>query len=249
MSKNRNFSNDFNVSESGDKNELNKNNEENGMAFANTKIVCHGACAARIGERLLHRVWKYLRNTEFVKGNISENERKAMLHSISLKEFILYPDDIEKSSTECDIVYQIITNDDTHLEENLKRVTDKFNGTPCIAFVIGEKRDEIINIAHINLEEAEILDTFLDLFSIYTFPQEYGADFEEIRPMLEHKGEITTEKGEGFNLCVFRKTSKECTFDKEIKSMEQGKEKYILSSRMANEDTIKIYNVKKSNFI
>ncbi|MBQ8739015.1 MAG: hypothetical protein IJZ04_05915 [Clostridia bacterium] len=163
---------------------------ENTMAFAKTEIICHGARATRIGERLLHKVRKYLQSTDFVKGNISENERKEMFHSISLKGIISYPDDIANLDTECDIIYQIITDDDSHLQENLKLVTENSNGIPCIVFVIGEKKDEIVNNAYINVEENELLDTFLDLFSVYTFPQEYGADFEELRPLFEHKGQI-----------------------------------------------------------
>ena len=217
--------------------------EEYDMAFAKTKIVCHGARAARIGERLLRQVWKHLKETEFVKGNISENEREEMYNSISLNSLILYPDDIENSDTDCDIIYQIIMDDDAHLEEKLNLVTKNSNGAPCIVFVVGEKSDKIINNAYINVRETEILDTFLDLFSVYTFPQEYGADFEELQPLFEHKGEISTEKGEDFNLCVFRKTSKEYIFDDEIKSIEQEKGKYILASRMANEDTIKSYSI------
>ncbi len=217
--------------------------DEYNMAFAKTKIICHGARATRIGERLLHKIWKYLRSTEFVKGNISENERKEMFHSISLKGLISYLDDVENLNTECDIIYQIIMDDDSRFEEKLTLVTENTNGIPCIVFVIGEKKDEIINNAYINVEETELLDAFLDLFSVYAFPQEYGADLEELRPLFEHKGEIPTEKGDGFNLCVFRKASRECTIDKEIQSIEQEKGNYILVSRMASEDRIKIYSI------
>lgn len=216
---------------------------ENSMAFAKTEIICHGARATRIGERLVRHVWKYLQSTDFVKGNIGKNERKEMFHSISLKGIISYPDDIANLDTECDIAFQIIMGDDIRLQEKLKLVTENSNGIPCIVFVIGEKKDEIINNAYINVEENELLDTFLDLFSVYTFPQEYGADFEELRPLFEHKGEISAEKGKGFNLCVFRKTNRTYTLNNEIKSLEQEKGSFVLVSRMANENTIKIYSI------
>ena len=216
---------------------------ENTMAFAKTEIICHGARATRIGERLLHKVRKYLQSTDFVKGNISENERKEMFHSISLKGIISYPDDIANLDTECDIIYQIITDDDSRLEEKLTLASENSNGIPCIVFVIGEKKDEIVNNAYINVEENELLDTFLDLFSVYTFPQEYGADFEELRPLFEHKGKISVEKGKGFNLCVFRKMNRTYTLDNEIKRLEQEKGSFVLASRIANENTIKIYSI------
>ena len=119
---------------------------ENIMAFAKTEIICHGARATRIGERLVRHVWKYLQSTEFVKGNISENERKEMFDSISLKGIISYPDDIANLDTECDIIYQIITDDDSQLEEKLTLASENSNGIPCVVFVIGEKKDEIANL-------------------------------------------------------------------------------------------------------
>ena len=216
---------------------------ENSMAFAKTEIICHGARATRIGEKLIRQVWKYLQSTEFVKGNISGNEREEMYNSISLNSLILYPDDIEKLDTDCDIIYQIIMDDDAHLEEKLNLVTKNSNGAPCIVFVVGEKSDKIINNAYINVRETEILDIFLDLFSVYTFPQEYGADFEELRPLFEHKGKISAEKGKGFNLCVFRKMNRTYTLDNEIKRLEQEKGSFVLASRIANENTIKIYSL------
>ncbi|MBQ7353184.1 MAG: hypothetical protein IJW54_04175 [Clostridia bacterium] len=216
---------------------------ENSMAFAKTKIVCHGARATRIGERLLHKVLKYLRSTEFVKGNISENERKEMFNSISLKGLISYPDDVENLNTECDIIYQIIMGDDSRFEENLNLVTENSNGIPCIVFVIGEKKDEIVNNAYINVEEAELLDTFLDLFSVYTFPQEYGADFEELRPLFERKGEISAEKGEDFNLCVIRKATKEEPDRDVIQNAENSKVSFIITSRIGKEREIKYYSI------
>ncbi len=217
-------------------------NEYN-MAFAKTKIICHGARATRIGERLLRKVLKYLRSTEFVKGNISENERREMFHSISLKGLISYPDDVENLNTECDIIYQIIMDDDSRFEENLTLVTENTNGIPCIVFVIGEKKDEIINNAYINVEEAELLDIFLDLFSVYTFPQEYGADFEELRPLFEYKGAISTEKGEGFNLCMIRKASNEESDIGVVRNAEADKGKYIIASRIGKEREIKYYSI------
>ena len=216
---------------------------ENIMAFAKTEIICHGARATRIGERLVRHVWKYLQSTEFVKGNISENERKEMFDSISLKGIISYPDDIANLDTECDIIYQIITDDDSQLEEKLTLASENSNGIPCVVFVIGEKKDEIANNAYINVEENELLDTFLDLFSVYTFPQEYGADFEELRPLFEHNGKISTEKGEGFNLCIFRKMNRTYTLDNEIKRLEQEKGKFILASRITNKNTMKLYSI------
>lgn len=216
---------------------------ENIMAFAKTEIICHGARATRIGERLVRHVWKYLQSTEFVKGNISENERKEMFDSISLKGLISYPDDIANLDTECDIIYQIITDDDSQLEEKLTLASENSNGIPCIVFVIGEKKNEIVNNAYINVEENELLDTFLDLFSVYRFPQEYGADFEELRSLFEHKGKISTEKGVGFNLCVFRKTSRTHFFDNEIKDLEKEKGMFVLSSRITNENTMKLYSI------
>lgn len=216
---------------------------ENSMAFAKTKIICHGARATRIGERLLHKVWKYLQSTDFVKGDISENERKEMFDSISLKGIISYPDDIANLDTECDIIYQIITDDDSRLEEKLTLASENSNGIPCVIFVIGEKKDEMVTSAYINVEENELLDTFLDLFSVYTFPQEYGADFEELRPLFEYNGKISTEKGVGFNLCVFRKTSRTHSFDNEIKDLEKEKGSFIFVSRIANKNTMKLYSI------
>lgn len=214
---------------------------ENSMAFAKTEIICHGARATRIGEKLIRQVWKYLQSTQFVKGNISENERKEMFDSISLKGLISYPDDIENLNTECDIIYQIIMGDDT--PEKLDLVTKKLNVTPNITFVIDKKEGEIKNSAYINVEENELLDIFLDLFSVYTFPQEYGADFEELRPLFEHNGKISTEKGEGFNLCIFRKMNIAHSFDNEIKSLEKEKGKFVLASRITNENTMKLYSI------
>lgn len=216
---------------------------ENSMAFAKTEIICHGARATRIGEKLIRQVWKYLQSTDFVKGNISENERKEMFDSISLKGLISYPDDITNLDTECDIIYQIILDDDSRLEEKLTLVTEKSNEIPCIVFVVGEKKDEIINNAYINVEENELLDTFLDLFSVYTFPQEYGADFEKLRPLFEHKGKISTKKGKGFNLCIFRKMNITHSFDNEIKSLEKEKGKLVLASRITNKNTMKLYSI------
>lgn len=216
---------------------------ENTMAFAKTEIICHGARATRIGERLLHKVRKYLQSTDFVKGNISENERKEMFHSISLKGIILYPDDIANLDTESDIIYQIITDDDSRLEEKLSLASENSNGIPCIVFVIGEKKDEIANNAYINVEENELLDTFLDLFSVYTFPQEYGADFEELRPLFEHKGEISTEKGVGFNLCVIRKVTKQDPDLDVIQNAENSKGIFIIASRIEKERKIRHYSI------
>lgn len=214
---------------------------ENYPAFAKTKIICHGARAYRIGERLIRQVWKYLQSTEFVKGNISESERKEMFDSISLDGLLSYPDDIEKISTDCDIVYQIIFGDDVF--EKLDLVTEKLNATPSITFVIDQKEGEIKNHAYINVEEKELLDTFLDLFSVYTFPQEYAADFEELRRLFEYKGEISTEKSKGFNFCIFRRTNRIRTFDNEIEGLEQEEGFFVLVSRIANEKTIKIYSI------
>lgn len=216
---------------------------ENTMDFAKTEIICHGARATRIGERLLHKVWKYLQSTDFIKGNISENERKEMFHSISLKGIISYPDDIANLDTECDIIYQIITDDDSHLQEKLKLVTENSNGIPCIVFVIGEKKDEIINNAYINVEENELLDTFLDLFSVYTFPQEYGADLEELRPLFEHKGKISAEKGKGVNLCVIRKVTKQDPDLDVIQNAENSKGIFIIASRIEKERKIRHYSI------
>ena len=216
---------------------------ENTMAFAKTEIICHGAKATRIGERLLHKVRKYLQSTDFVKGNISENERKEMFHSISLKGIILYPDDIANLDTECDIIYQIITDDDSRLEEKLTLASENSNGIPCIVFVIGEKKDEIVNNAYINVEENELLDTFLDLFSVYTFPQEYGADFEELRPFFEHKGKISAEKGKGFNLCVIRKVTKQDPDLDVIQNAENSKGIFIIASRIEKERKIRHYSI------
>lgn len=216
---------------------------ENTMAFAKTEIICHGARATRIGERLLHKVRKYLQSTDFVKGNISENERKEMFHSISLKGIISYPDDIANLDTECDIIYQIITDDDSRLEEKLTLASENSNGIPCIVFVIGEKKDEIVNNAYINVEENELLDTFLDLFSVYTFPQEYGADFEELRPLFEHKGKISAEKGKGFNLCVIRKVTKQDPDLDVIQNAENSKGIFIIASRIEKERKIRHYSI------
>ena len=211
------------------------------VAFAKTQIICQGARATRIGEGLLRQLRKYLTKTEFVKGNISENERKEMFKSISLTSIISYPDDVEKINTDCDIVFQIIFGEEKDNSVNL--VQEKIKGIPFITFAIGKLGNETKNAAYIRLDESEILDTFIDYFSVYSFPQEFGADFEELRPIFEHKGEISTEKGEGFNLCVFRKSSADFALDNNIKSINQEKGRYVLVSRIANENSVKIYSI------
>lgn len=212
---------------------------ENSMAFAKTKIICHGARATRIGERLIRQVWKYIKSTDFVKGNIHQAERQEMLQSIELDSIISYPDDIEKTDTNCDIIFQIVLG-----EREKSDTLIKANGVPNIVFLIDNNhRLDIEDMPYISIEEKEILDTFLDIFSVYTFPQEYGADFEELCPLFEHKGEISTKKGTGFNLCVFRKMNRTHTLDNEIKRIEQEKGNFILVSRIANEDTTKIYSI------
>ena len=211
------------------------------MAFAKTQIICHGARASRIGERLVRQVWKYIKSTDFVKGNISENERKEMYQSLFLTSLISYPDDMEKINTSCDMVFQIILDEDRM--DKIGFVEERIKGIPSITLVMGEANDEINSCSYISVEECEALDVFLDFFSVYTFPQEFGADFEELKPIFEHKGKISIEKGEGFNLCVIRKLSKYCACDNEIKGIEQEKGKYVLAGRIANENAIKIYSV------
>lgn len=177
--------------------------EEYGVAFAKTKIVCHGACATRIGERLIRHVWKYLRETEFVKGNISENERKEMFNSISLTSLISYPKDVENSDTGCDIMFQIVFDDDEIGLKQAKCINRDYD-IPNITFVIGRIDKEKLNIPFIEFDSEQIQpkakinlrDVFLDLFSVYTFPQEYGADFEELRPLFKHKGQIYVASSE-----------------------------------------------------
>ena len=74
-----------------------------------------------------------------------------------------------------------------------------FSNNASISFVIGAtEKTKITSMPYIALSCDEIalqsdislLSLFLDLFSIYTFPQEYGADFEELRPLFNHKGRI-----------------------------------------------------------
>jgi hypothetical protein len=162
-----------------------------------------------------------------------------MLKSIELESVISYPDDIEKTDTNCDIIFQIVLG-----EWEKSDTLIKVNGVPNIVFLIDNNHGlDIEDMPYINIEEKGILDTFLDIFSVYTFPQEYGADFEELSPLFEHKGEISTKKGTGFNLCVFRKMNRTHTLDNEIKSIEQEKGNFILVSRIANEDTTKIYSI------
>ncbi len=209
-------------------------------SYAKTKIICHGARASRISERLIRRLWKYIKNTEFVKGSVSDDERMEMLSSISLEELISYPCDLEKTDTVCDIVYQIIFEDDDF--GKLSMVSEKFNKTPNIVLVIGDAKMGEPEFPYICVEEGEITDTFLDIFSVYSFPQEYGADFEELRPLFEYKGQILTEKGEGFNLCVFRKPNRDEAFSDEIKALENEKGFFILTSRISESREIKYYS-------
>jgi len=218
-----------------------KNIKEQYAKFAKTKIICHGARATRIGERLIRQVWKYLQSTEFVKGVISENERKEMFDSILLDSLISYPEDIEKLNTNCDIVYQIIMGDDRF--EKLDLVTNKLNEIPSITFVIDKKEGEIKNSAYINVEENELLDMFLDLFSVYTFPQEFGADFEELKRFFVMNGEFSAQKGKGINLCVMIKEKREQAFEKEIRDMENEITSYVLVSRIGAKREMRFYSI------
>ena len=212
------------------------------MVFARTKIICHGARAYRIGERLLRKVWNYLSDSDFVKGDIQKCERLEIFHSIKLEPVITYPDDIEKMDTDCDIIFQIIFNDNIKVE-SLNQVCEKYKDIPSIVFVIGNEELKIEDLPYINVAENEILETFLDIFSVYTFPQEYGADFEELRPIFEHKGKILRKKGERFNLCAIRKAKRTDNFDREIQSLEREKGSYVLVSRIGNEPKIIIYSI------
>ena len=172
--------------------------KEYNIDFAKTKIICHGARATRIGERLLHKAWKYLKDTTFVKGNISMSEREQMFSSITLNSLINYPDDPQKLDTGSDIFFQILFADDKIAIKEAESISERLN-TPSISFVIGAtEKTKITSMPYIALSCDEIalqsdislLSLFLDLFSIYTFPQEYGADFEELRPLFNHKGRI-----------------------------------------------------------
>lgn len=216
---------------------------ENSMAFAKTEIICHGARATRIGERLIRHVWKYLKETEFVKGNISKNEREEMFNSIFLTSLISYPDDVENLATGCDIIFQIVFGESESLTNAVKLAQEKFKNVPSITFLLNEQECNLENVPYINVSESEIIDTFLDIFSVYTFPQEYGADFEELKPLLDHKGKISTEKGEDFNLCVIRKATKEESDLDVIQNTENSKGSFIIASRIEKERKIKYYNI------
>lgn len=166
------------------------------MDFARTEIICHGARAQRIGERVFKNTLKYLKSTDFVKGNISDKEREKMIDSISLVGLINMPEDLEKIDTGCDIIFQIVLDDDKQGLQMAKKIKEE-SSIPNITFIIGEMGNEL-DIPYIKLDysgihqkgQIDISNVFIDLFSIYTFPQEYGADFEELRPLFDCKGEI-----------------------------------------------------------
>ena len=172
------------------------------MAFARTEIICHGARAQRIGERIFRNTCKYLKSTDFVKGNISDKEREKMIDSISLVGLINMPEDLEKIDKGCDIVFQIVLDDDKQGLQMAKKIRED-NAIPNITFIIGETENEL-DIPHIKFNysgihqkaQIDIANVFIDLFSVYTLPQEYGADFEELRPLFENKGEIYLVSGQ-----------------------------------------------------
>ena len=209
------------------------------MAFVRTEIICHGARAHRIGERLSRYVHKYLKSTEFVKGNVGKDERNKMISSISLASLINMPSDLEKIDTGCDIIFQIVLAGDSQGLQKAKEIKEKYN-IPNITFVVGSIEENALDIPYIEVDENEdICKAFLDLLSIYTFPQEYGADFEELRPLFGHNGKISTKKGNIFNLCVVRKTSKKS----ELFEPEKSDGTVILASRIGQEDKIQYYSI------
>lgn len=215
---------------------------ERDMAFARTEIICHGARAQRIGERIFHNTCKYLKSTDFVKGNISDKEREKMIDSISLVGLINMPKDLEKIDTGCDIIFQILLGDDEQGLQTAKKIKEE-SSIPNITFIIGETENEL-DIPYIVVGEKEdICETFLDLFSIYTFPQEYGADFEELRPFFDYNGKLSTEKGKSFNLCVVRKASKEVRDTRELFELEKSEGTAVIASRIVKEGKIQYYSI------
>lgn len=159
------------------------------IQFAKTGIICHGARATRQAESLIRYLSKYLSTTDFVKGNIEKEERDKMWESVSLISLINYPNDLEKIDTGLDVLFQIVYGDDEIGLKEAISIKEK-TSIPTIALVINGVKDTDLDIPYIELEENEIKSIFLDLFSVYTFPQEYGADFEELTPLFNHNGKI-----------------------------------------------------------
>ena len=131
------------------------------MAFAKTKIVCHGARATRIGEKLLRNVWKYLNEAEL---DISRNDRLEMFNLLTLESIINYPDDMENMDTGCDVIIQIVYGKGQEINEAVKLSQEKLQEIPSIMLVINGTEQQTVNSVHISVNENEIIDTFRDIF-------------------------------------------------------------------------------------
>ena len=116
------------------------------MVFAKVKIICHGARALRIGERLLHKIRKQY-------GQSFEN--------LKLDSLISYPDDMQKLDTECDAVVQIAYEPTTMCE--LERLNEKYKRQRCITFVLGEKSEKATSLCFC-ASENELFSQFIKFY-------------------------------------------------------------------------------------
>jgi hypothetical protein len=126
------------------------------MEYSKASIICHGAKALRIGERLLRHVWSYLKSDSF-------NGEKALkiFNSIQLNGIIQYPDDVEKIDTGCDIFFQIILEEDDI--GKIKLACEKMNNKSNITYIVtSNKTNDISEIK----TEGELLEAFLSDMNI-----------------------------------------------------------------------------------
>ena len=125
------------------------------MEFTKIKIICHGARALRIGERIIRRIWKNLNSQEIIDRKISKEERLKIFHSIDIEPVILYPCDIEKIDTGCQIIVQIILNYDDF--NKIEAVCKKCNDVPNITYAIDSEKIDF----EIQEKAKEILDLII----------------------------------------------------------------------------------------
>ena len=131
---------------------------ENTMDFNKIKIICHGARALRIGQRLIRKLWTYIKSADFKNGNASKEEREEIFNSISLNGVLSYPDDIENISTDGYVIFQIIMSDDEM--EKITLVNKKSKGKTGTTFVIGKQEAGIADT--VCVEEKELFNAFLE---------------------------------------------------------------------------------------
>ena len=127
------------------------------MAFAKTKIICHGARATRIGERLLRHIW----------NNIQGDKKDKIFNLFSIISIINYPEDLEKIDTGCDKIIQIVYGNSQTLNYAIQLSQEKFVQKQSDLIIIGSIEQKIENITYINIEESKIIDTFLDILKNY----------------------------------------------------------------------------------